>query len=134
MHESAGYLVTGIGALIEVYLGRMELRSLDELSPNPYEVDRLFTMPVSFFLENEPEYYNYRQTFEPWYYDENNRRVELFPTQKLGLPERYWKPWSNQKNRFVVYQWGSGADKVVIWGITARIMNTVSKLMKRIET
>lgn len=129
VHESAGYLVTGIGALIEVYLGRMEISSLDELSPNPDEVDRLFAVPVSFFLDKEPEYYNYRSTVEPWYYDNDGHRVELFPSENLGLPEQYWKPWSHQKNRFVVYKW----DSEVIWGITARIMNTVSKLMKRVS-
>lgn len=131
VHESAGYLVTRTGALIEVYIGRMEISSLEELSPNPDEVDRLFTVPVSFFLDNEPEYFNYRLTVEPWYVD-NGERVELFPAEKLGLPESYWQPWSHQKNRFVVYRWGSGLDKVVIWGITARIMNTVRKLMKKI--
>ena len=125
--DSAGYLVTGHGALIDVYLGRISLTSIDDFKPNPDEVERLITVPVSFFLENEPEYYNYRTTTEPWYLDEQGRRVDLFPAEKLGLPEKYWKPWSYQRNRFVVYR----VEGEVIWGITARIMNTISKLMKK---
>lgn len=128
IHESAGYLITRLGALIEVYLGRMHITSLKDLNPNPDEVERLFAVPVSFFLEKEPECYHYRQTIEPWYINEQAQRVDLFPAQELGLPERYWNPWSNQKNRFVVYRYNGE----VIWGITARIMYTVSKLLKKV--
>ncbi|MDC7226881.1 MAG: CoA pyrophosphatase [Spirochaetales bacterium] len=127
VNGKSGHLATGIGTLIDVYLGRMDIKSLEELSPNPREVDRLFSVPVSFFMETSPEYYNYRTTVEPWYYDEEGRRVDLFPAHELGLPERYHRPWSHTKNRFVVYKY----DGEVIWGITARIMNTVSKLMKK---
>ena len=127
LYESAGFLITRFGALIEVFLGRLMISSLKDLNPNNDEVERLFTVPVSFFLNNEPEFYNYRQTVEPWYKDENGHRVELFPSERLGLPERYWNPWSNQNNRFVVYQY----DGEVIWGITARILYTVSKLIRK---
>lgn len=130
IHESAGYLITRTAALIEVYLGKMEIESLEDLNPNPDEVSRLFTVPISFFIDNEPEFYNYRLTIEPWYKDSGSERVDIFPAQELGLPERYWNPWSHTKNRFVVYRY----DDEIIWGITARIMNTVSKLMRKAET
>ena len=128
VQNPAGYMVTRIGAFIEVYMGWMNIKSLDVLKPNPDEVARLFTIPVSFFLDNEPEFYYFRQTIEPWYIDENGNRVELFPSKELGLPEQYWNPWSHGKNRFVVYRY----EGEVIWGITARIMYTVSKLMRKI--
>jgi len=129
VHESAGYLITRKGALIEVYMGKIEIDSLEELNPNPDEVESLFAVPVSFFSENEPKFYNYRLTVDPWYDDENGERVELFPAQELGLPKQYWNSWSHKNNRFVVYRY----DGEIIWGITARIMNTVSKLIRRIE-
>jgi 8-oxo-dGTP pyrophosphatase MutT (NUDIX family) len=127
VHENAGYLITGIGALIDVYLGHIKLTSLDDFDPNPDEVQRLFTVPVSFFMDNEPEFYNYQLTVEPWYEDEAGQRVDLFPAEELGLPERYWQSWSHKKNRFVVYKY----DGEVIWGITARIMYTISKLLRK---
>ena len=127
VHDSAGYLITRIGSLIEVFIGRMNIESIDELPYNKSEVERLFTVPVSFFLDNPPEKYNYRLTLEPWYEDDAGNRVDLFPARDLGLPERYWNSWSHQKNKFIVYRC---ADEV-IWGITARIMYTVSKLMRR---
>ena len=127
VQKPAGYMITRIGAFIEVYMGWMNIKSLDELSPNPDEVSRLFTIPVSYFMKNEPEFYHYRQITEPWYIDENGKRVDLFPAKELGLPERYWNPWSNGKHRFVVYRY----DGEVIWGITARIMYTVSKLLRK---
>ena len=130
VHESAGYLITRIGAIIDVYLGRISIGSLDEFRPNPAEVQRLFAVPVSFFVDNEPEFYNYRLTSEPWYYNDDGERVDLFPTEELGLPERYWTPWSHSKNRFVVYKCGGE----VIWGITARILYTISKLLRRADS
>jgi len=129
VHESAGYLITRIGALIDVYLGQLKVGSLDDFDPNPDEVQRLFTVPLSFFIDNEPEFYNYRLTCEPWYENDEGCRVDLFPAEELGLPERYWQPWSHKKNRFVVYRY----DGEVIWGITARIMYTISKLLRKAD-
>lgn len=130
VHDSAGYLMTGSGALIDVYLGFIKASSLDDFSPNPDEVQKLFAVPVSYFINNEPDFYNYRLTSEPWYLDDDGKRVELFPSKELGLPERYWQPWSHRKNRFVVYKY----DDEVIWGITARIMYTIAKLLRRAVT
>ena len=127
VHDTAGFLPTRIGALIDVYLGRLNVSSIEDFTPNPYEVDRLFAVPVSFFIDNEPDFYNFRVSIEPWYEDENGERVELFPAKELGLPERYWNPWSMDRNRFAVYRY----DGEVIWGITARILNTVSKLLRK---
>jgi 8-oxo-dGTP pyrophosphatase MutT (NUDIX family) len=127
VHDSAGYLITRIGALIDVYLGRLHINSISELVPNPGEVEKLFAVPLDFFLETKPEFYNYRLTCEPWYIDDNGERVDLFPSKELGLPSRYWDPWSFDHSRFVVYKYGSE----VIWGITARIVYTISKLIRK---
>ncbi|MDC7125297.1 MAG: CoA pyrophosphatase [Spirochaetales bacterium] len=127
VYDNAAYLVTRTGALIDVYTGRIEIESFDDFSPNPDEVERLIPIPVSFFIENEPDFYHYRLTVEPWYINEDGNKVDLFPSEELGLPERYWKPWSHERERFVVYKY----DGEVIWGITARIMNTVTRLMKK---
>ena len=127
--ESAGYLITRMGALIEVFLGHIAVGSLADFTPNPDEVDRLFTVPLSYFSDTSPEYYNYRVTAEPWYIDEKGERVDLFPARELNLPEKYWNPWSYRNSRFVVYRY----DGEVIWGITARIMNTITKLIRKAD-
>ena len=127
VHESAGYLLTRVGAFLDVYLGSIDVNSIDAFNPNPDEVDRLFTAPVSFFIDNEPEFYNYRLTAKPWFINDEGERIDLFPAEKLGLPQKYWDPWHNDKNRFVVYHY----DGEVIWGITAQILYTVSRLLRR---
>ena len=127
VYDSAGYLPTRNGSLIDVYIGRIKIKSFEDFSPNPDEVDRLFTVPVRFFMENEPEFYNHRVTIEPWFINESGRKIDLFPAKELGLPERYWEPWSTEQSRFAVYRF----EGEIIWGITARIMNTVSKLLRK---
>ncbi len=127
VNDSAGYLLTRFGVLIDVYLGWIDAKSLSDFSPNPDEVQKLFAVPVKFFLDNEPDFYKYRLTTEPWVTDDDGNRIDLFPARQLGLPEKYWKPWSHDRNRMAVYKY----DGEVIWGLTARIMNTVAKLIRK---
>ncbi len=129
VHGSAGYMLTTMGAFVDVYMGRLLVNSMDVFQPNPDEVEKLFSIPVDFFMNTEPEIYNYRLSIDPWFTDEKGDRVELFPAEALGLPERYWNSWSHTRNRFVVYRY----DSEVIWGLTARIMYSISKMLKKVQ-
>ncbi len=103
------------GITIDPYVGILEIESIDELTPDPAEVERLFMLPASYFLKNEPEIYQVRVEVQPSYTDENGEEVILLPVKELGLPDKYAKPWGSNHNQVMVYKTPEG----IIWGLTA---------------
>ena len=86
---------------------------------NPEEVEKVFTLPVSYFEENIPKEYMVKVEAQPEYIDqETKEKVILLPAKELGLPEQYHKSWGGFKQKIYAYITSEG----VIWGITARII------------
>lgn len=112
-------LVASIGATVEAFLGRLDIDGLEDLSINAQEVEQVFTLPLSFFLETPAECYMVRLVVEPCYTDRDGKDVVLLPAKDLGLPPRYHKPWGKIRHPVLVYKTEFG----VIWGITAEIIN-----------
>jgi 8-oxo-dGTP pyrophosphatase MutT (NUDIX family) len=120
-------LVASIGATVDAFLGRLGIRSLDELSVNAQEVAQVFTLPLSFFVRTPPETYMVRMVVEPCYTDRNGNAVVLLPAKDLGLPPMYHKPWGKARHRILVYK----TDFGVIWGITAEIIHDMVTRINR---
>ena len=79
------------------------------------EVLEVFTVPLRFFMENEPRiYYNKVYTEPP----------ENFPWDKVQGDYRY--RWNTGNYPVVFYEY----EGRVIWGITARIMRNTVQLMR----
>lgn len=112
-------LVASIGATVDSYLAEIEISNLDELNINGGEVEKVFTLPVSFFLENPVETYQVRLIVEPSYINKKGEEVVLLPGKQLGLPEIYHGPWGGTRHRVLVYK----TDEGPLWGITAEIVN-----------
>lgn len=78
------------------------------------EVDEIFTVPLEFFIKNEPEVYN------------NKISISVdrdFPYDKMNIPREYY--WNENSYPIYFYEYKDH----VIWGITAGIVyNFVSKL------
>lgn len=118
-----GILITPQGVLVEGFLGIGEI-SLDEIKTDPGEVEYVFSVPVSFFEEREPEKYYTQVTSSPVHINENGHEEVLFPTKELNLPEKYHSPWKGRKHNIYVYRY----QEEVIWGITAAfIYNFIQK-------
>lgn len=75
--------------------------------PNQEEVDELFTVPLSFFLETEPKCYDVHLKVEP----ENG-----FPYEWIPHGKNY--PWKKGAMPEYFYFY----EDYCIWGLTARIM------------
>ncbi|MCA1058524.1 CoA pyrophosphatase [Rossellomorea aquimaris] len=108
------YIVSPFGTIIYPYVGRLNV-ALEELRPNPAEVEEIFTAPLSYLLEREPDLYNIKFKMEP---------EESFPYKKIPGGEKYNWQARNMKEHFYYYE-----DKV-IWGLTARVLNHFIKLLK----
>ncbi|MFP4214209.1 MAG: NUDIX hydrolase, partial [Desulfohalobiaceae bacterium] len=91
------------GITIDSFLAVLDIQGLEELTPDRREVEDLFLLPVSWFLQNEPRVYNLKLEIKPIYTDADGNKAQL-PVQELGLPEHYEKPWPGMEHRVFVYQ------------------------------
>lgn len=121
-----GTLVAPMGVIVEAYLGILNINSLDVLKIDHKEVDRIFVIPLEYFISNKPDEYFTRLELHPFMTKEDGEKVELLPVKKLGLPEKYSIPWTNGKHRVLVYR----TSEEVIWGITAELIFELSTKLK----
>lgn len=123
---SIGTLVTPMGIIVETYLGILRIKSLDELQIDHKEVERIFLIPLEYFINNKPVVYFTRLELHPYTTKEDGEKEELLPVKELGLPEKYSLPWTRGKHRVLVYK----TSEEVIWGITAELIFELSNRLK----
>lgn len=119
-------VIAPIGVTVDAFLAVVDIRSLDEFIINPDEVERVFSVPVSYFEQTEPENYQVTVAIKPSYTNSLGEEVISFPARELGLPERYYQPWGGSRIGMFVYR----ADGEVIWGLTARLIFDVVRKLK----
>jgi len=120
-----GTLVAPMGVTVDAFVGLISITNLDELAIDKNEVEKVFLVPMDHFLKEKPEEYTVKLEVHPSYTDENGKKIELLPVQKLGLPTRYSKPWKNGFHRILVYN----STEEVIWGITAEIVFELCRMI-----
>ncbi len=121
-------MVVPMGAIVDAFVGVAAIAGLDELVVSKSEVAEVFTVPVAYFEQHEPQKYYTTLRIEPSFVDPaTQEEVVTFPTKELGLPERYWKPWGGIRHPVYVYQLGPR----VIWGITARLIAEVVQKLRQ---
>jgi 8-oxo-dGTP pyrophosphatase MutT (NUDIX family) len=113
------------GVIVNSFIAEIKIENLNEINFDKTEVEKVFTVPISFFMNNEPEVYHVRLEAHPYYYDENGNKIELLPVEKLKLPEMYSKPWGKIKRKVYVYNYNGE----VIWGITAALVKKVIEIL-----
>ncbi|MGM0854252.1 MAG: NUDIX hydrolase [Bacillota bacterium] len=107
------YIVSPFGTIIYPYVGKINV-SLKELKPNQAEVEEIFTTPLTYLQEREPDLYNIKFKMEP---------EESFPFKQIPGGENYNWQARTMKEHFYYYE-----DKV-IWGLTARVLHHFVKLL-----
>ncbi len=118
-------LVASAGATVDSFPAVLEIRYPEDLVLNRDEVEKTFTIPVSYFKDLPPETYKVRLEVQPCYTNRKGEEITLLPSKELGLPETYHKPWGGLHHRVLVYH----SDEGVIWGITAEIIfDLINKL------
>lgn len=121
-----GTVVAPMGLTIDAFAGILKIDSLSEISINNLEVERVFTIPLSYFINTEPEIFYSRLEIHSTDFDKDGNKIELLPVEKLGLPYFYSKPWRNGNYRVLVYH----TKPDIIWGLTAEIIYEFSRLIK----
>ncbi len=118
-------LVSPRGVIIECFLGSVELDSTRELVLDSTEVSEAFVIPLSWFIENQPEIYHTRVEIQSSYHDTDGTEQILLPVEKLGLPAHYKDNRGEWIYQVVVYK----CEPYTIWGFTAAIVyNLINKV------
>lgn len=123
IRRKLGSLIAPAGVLVEAYIGNIKTANIDKLNINRAEVEKVFTVPLSWFRANPAKEHYLNIEIHPFYYNDNMEKVHLFPVKDYALPERYEQPWSGRKHPVFVYL----AEKGVIWGITAELVREFLK-------
>jgi peroxisomal coenzyme A diphosphatase NUDT7 len=92
-----------------------KINHFEKIKPNEFEVGEVFTVPLKFLLENEPEIYRIHFRIEP---------EENFPFDLIHGGRNY--KWQDRHLDEYFYQYNGK----VIWGITARILTNFLELLK----
>lgn len=119
------YYLAPAGILIYPYVGLLDIASEEELEPNQ-EVEKLFTVPLKWFLNNKPEKYYAAIEVKPHFENEEGIIEKLLPVKELGLPKRYLTSWDTRKHRIFVYN----VKDYKIWGMTAELIRELVRLIK----
>ncbi len=112
-------IVAPMGTIVDAFVGIADIRK-EDIRINPKEVERILTLPVSYFIEHQPERYGAEVHVSPTHTDqETGQEVILLPAEELGLPDTYKKPWGGFQYSVLVYQ----LEGEILWGITARLVD-----------
>lgn len=101
------YLVTRDNVAIHCFVGIIQGKTMEDLRPNPGEVAYLFTVPLDYFLNQEPKAYPIE--FEV-------QHNEDFPYDLIPGGENY--RFGNVKDKIYFYSY----EERIIWGFTAKMM------------
>ncbi len=121
-----GTLIAPMGVTVDAFVGYLNIQNILSLSFDKREVEKLFSLPLEFFLVEKPEMYYVKLEVHPDDRDDNGNIVQLLPAEELGLPLKYSKPWKKGQHRILVYK----TSEEIIWGITAEIIFEFAKLIK----
>ncbi len=99
------YLVTPFSSIVYPYLGL--IRNSEKFAVNTGEVERVFTVPLSFFQQAEPERYDLVLEVKP---------QDDFPYHLIEKGKNYDWRTGTIPEYFYFY------EEEVIWGLTARIL------------
>ena len=106
-------MVSPFNVLVMPYLAFIS--NYDAIKPNPDEVEKIFSVPLQFFLEHEPLAQNLLIKVE---------FPEGFPLHLIPRGENY--PFRQGLLPQYFYEW----EGEVIWGLTARILHHFISMLK----
>ncbi|WP_428908607.1 NUDIX hydrolase [Niallia sp. Krafla_26] len=109
-------MVNATGNIIYPFVGT--IKNPEKIKPNEWEVGEVFTVPLTYFLNNDPEVYKIHFKVVP---------EEDFPVDLLVGGENY--KWQIRHKDEYFYKYNGK----VIWGLTAKILVHFLSILKNNE-
>lgn len=111
------YLVSYQNITIHCFLATISGITVDKIEPSTGEVDHLFTVPIRFFIENEPERYNL---------DLTTIDNDEFPYNLIPNGRKY--KWRRGVHSVLFYRY----KEYIIWGYTAKMTKHLIDIIKEV--
>ena len=109
------FVVSISGAVIYSFVGMLDGKGLSDIKINGDEVEEVFTVPVQFFIDNEPEIH---------YVDARLDIPDDFPFEYIVGGKNYKWGKGQQAEMFYFY------NGHIIWGFTARIVKNFCSIIE----
>jgi len=110
------------GVLVEPIIAEVKINTLSELTLDKSEVEKVFSVLLSFFEKNEPEHFKIHSSVTHKSYNSKGEEEELILPNNHGN-DTYYKSIRD----VLVYK----TEGEIIWGITARLVYEIVKLLKK---
>lgn len=114
---------------VDSVVARLKITSLTECFIDKKEVDKVFTVPISFFTDTPPEIFTVISEQNHKFFNSDGTEENLIPSNKKSLNEHIDKSYRKSKRTVLVYK----TNGEVIWGITARLVNEIVNKIKSME-
>lgn len=105
IYSESDFVVNPYAAIIHTFVGEIK-KDFDEVSPSIDEVEKVFTIPLSFFLETDPKSYKINLKVE---------RNKEFPYHLIPNGVNY--KFKRGKEEVLFYEYNGE----IIWGFTAKM-------------
>lgn len=109
------FMLTVYRGMIQPFIGYVTPEDYAAAKPNPMEVDEVFTVPLSFFLETEPE--NHPMVWKAV-------EMEGFPYDRIEGGKDY--PFSKSRFPELFYEFNG----YTIWGFTAQVIQNIAETLQ----
>lgn len=109
------YIVSYENITVYCFLGVIKDINLEDIKPSKDEVDHIFTVPMDFLLETEPEHY---------YLSIGTMLNEEFPYNLIPNGKDY--DWKKGVNNVYFYFY----NEYIIWGLTAKMTKKFIDIIK----
>ena len=112
------FVLTIYRGMIQPFVGFVPYEVYHQAKPNPEEVEAIFTVPLKFFMETEPDKYD-----TVWKVIQSDD----FPYERIEGGKNY--PFSKNRTTQLFYEY----DGYTIWGFTAQVIRNIVDILKAKE-
>ncbi len=105
--------------VVYCFVGILKNINIEQFQLDPNEVSSVYTVPLNYFLDHEPEYFDM-----PLKADRNAN----FPFHLINNGVKY--PFYVLKRKVLFYRLPKGLEKYTLWGFTASFVNNFIDILK----